>query len=139
MLRNRGQVSDVACVPALRQRSCSRARRLSWRLPAGGRGRHQGPRRADGGGRGPAPPPPPPPPPGPPPPLPPTPPAAARTSGDLVAVAAAHAHGYPLREIARHLDTHASTLSRRLRRHRSGSAAATNGTCPLSQRLDRCL
>src|SRR3972149_4473433 len=41
MLRNRGQVSDVACVPALRQRSCSRARRLSWRLPAGARERYR--------------------------------------------------------------------------------------------------
>ena len=49
-------------------------------------------------------------------------------SPDLDAVAAAHAHGYSLREIARHLDTHASTLSRRLRRHPSGSTAATNGT-----------
>ncbi|MCL4291200.1 MAG: helix-turn-helix domain-containing protein [Thermoleophilia bacterium] len=52
-------------------------------------------------------------------------------SPDLDAIAAAQAHGDSLREIARHLDTHASTLSRRLRRHPSGSTAATNGTWPL--------
>jgi REP element-mobilizing transposase RayT len=38
------------------------------------------------------------------------------TAGEA-AIAAAHAHGYSLREIARHLGVNASTVSRRLRRH----------------------
>jgi len=49
-------------------------------------------------------------------------------SPGIDAVAAAHDHGYPLREIARHLGVHASTVSRRLRRHRTKSSAATDGT-----------
>ena len=49
-------------------------------------------------------------------------------SADIASVAAAHAHGYPLRQIARHLGIHASTLSRRLRRHRRPPMTATTGT-----------
>jgi transcriptional regulator of acetoin/glycerol metabolism len=46
------------------------------------------------------------------------------TAGEA-AIAAAHAHGYPLCEIARHLGVNASTVSRRLRRHRLRSEGAT--------------
>lgn len=49
-------------------------------------------------------------------------------SADIASAAAAHAHGYPLRQIARHLDIHVSTLSRRLRRHCSPPMTATTGT-----------
>ena len=49
-------------------------------------------------------------------------------SPGIDAVAAAHDHGYPLREIARHLGVHASTVSRRLNRHRTKASAATDGT-----------
>lgn len=48
--------------------------------------------------------------------------------GDDDSLALAHAHGYSLRAIASHLGCHASTVSRRLRRHRARSQAATKGT-----------
>jgi hypothetical protein len=40
----------------------------------------------------------------------------------------AHAHGYSLREMARHLGCHASTVSRRLERLRQMRVAATRET-----------
>jgi putative transposase len=47
---------------------------------------------------------------------------------DADALARAHAHGYTLREIARHLGVNASTVSRRLRRWQAQTRSATNGT-----------
>ena len=43
------------------------------------------------------------------------------------AIAAAHAEGYSLREIARHLGVNVSTVSRRLQRHRLAPRGATPG------------
>jgi hypothetical protein len=48
--------------------------------------------------------------------------------GDDDSLALAQAHGYSLRAIASHLGCHASTVSQRLRRHRTRSRSATNGT-----------
>jgi AraC-like DNA-binding protein len=48
--------------------------------------------------------------------------------GDTASALAAHAHGYSLRQIACQLGVHPSTLSRRLRAHRSQPTAATHGT-----------
>ena len=45
-------------------------------------------------------------------------------AGDAAAMAAAHARGYSLREIARHLGVNASTVSRRLRRGRDVGRSA---------------
>lgn len=47
--------------------------------------------------------------------------------GDEAAIAAAHASGHSLREIARHLDVNVSTVSRRLNRQRLSSGSATLG------------
>jgi REP element-mobilizing transposase RayT len=59
-------------------------------------------------------------------PRPPLPELLAQSDGDPIA--RAHAHGYGVREIARYLGCHASTVSRRLKRARAGTLAATNGT-----------
>lgn len=50
------------------------------------------------------------------------------TSDADAAIARAYEHGYSLRQIARHLGVNASTISRRLTRHRARSRTATNGT-----------
>lgn len=49
------------------------------------------------------------------------------STADGRAIAAAHAHGYSLREIGRHLGVNASTVSRRLERHRLRVGSATGG------------